>query len=517
MDILLAGPGTGKTTKVKSIIREEFPDAENILVLSFTNATVNDLRKSFAGNNNISCYTLHSYALKINHLPTLHVLNDATETPILKRYSEKLGIPFHTLTGLLGCIRFEEMISSCINFLRNNPAYAEENIGALDLFIVDEFQDFNEAERELVLQISNYAENTFILGDDDQSIYGFKNADPDGIIEIYNNDENNKIEHENICYRCPDDVVIKSKKLIENNAHRLAKDWNVSNIAGDVVQQQLLSQSGTFDYISNRIQAIRTNDPEASILLLSPVKFYLEELIEKLTADNLPLINFWNANIQIDLLRQIWWLKSIYSSHKLLHLLFICKEYKLLSRRPFIRLLQESFQRNYNADQLIENIIGLNYLPENYSQLIITPPSVEELYENYPEFIQFQDYIDSENLETTVNNLEKLLRPDVTFDPSKINIMSIHKSKGLQADYVFIYSLTDGIMPNVSNGLDSMEAYRRLLFVGMTRAMKQLYLISTVQWEGKYVNKADKTQFRFNGRIRKWYGRTSRFINELNG
>jgi DNA helicase II / ATP-dependent DNA helicase PcrA len=516
LEILLAGPGTGKTTKVKSIIKEQFLDAENILVLSFTNATVNDLRESFVGNHNISCYTLHSYALKINHLPTLHVLNDSIETPILNRYSQKLELPFQTLAGLLGCIRFEEMITSCIQFMRNNPAYAEEKIGTLDLFIVDEFQDFNEVERELVLQISNYANNTFILGDDDQSIYGFKNADPDGIITIYNNDDNVKIEHDNICYRCPDEVVLKSKKLIENNAHRLAKDWNVSNIAGEVVQQQLLSQDRTFDYISSTLNEIRIIDPQASILLLSPVKFYLDDLIEKLTDENLPIINFWNVNISMDTLHQIWWLKSIYSSHRLLNLLLLCNEYKSLSRNPFIRLLKESFQRDYDVNRLIVRIIELNYLPENLAQLIINPPSLEELFESFPEFINFQGHLDSENLEVSVNNLEKSLRPDVSFDPSKINIMSIHKSKGLQADYVFIYSLTDGIIPNVSDGLDSIEAYRRLLFVGMTRAKKRLYLISTVEWEGKYVNKADKTRFRFNGRKRKWYGRASRFINEIN-
>lgn len=516
MDILLAGPGTGKTTKVKSIIREQFADAENILVHSFTNATVNDLRNSFADNRNVRCYTLHSYALKINHLPTLHVLDSATETPILQRYSDKLAIPFHTLTGFLGCIRFEDMITSCIQFMRNNPAYAEENIGSLDLFIVDEFQDFNEVERELVLQISNYAENTFILGDDDQSIYGFKDADPDGIIDIYNNDDNAKIAHENICHRCPDEVVEKAKRLIENNTHRVVKDWNVSDKVGEVVFQQFLRQDTTFNYISNKITEIKAAEPDATILLLSPVKYYLDELIESLNANEIPFTNFWNARIDNDTLKNIWWLKAIYSSHKFLNLLFICKEYKLLSKRPFIRLLQESLHRDFNIDELINSIVALNYLPEYLSQSIIEQPTFEELLENCPEFLSFQEHIDFDNLEKSVDELEKSIRPNVVFEPTTANIMSIHKSKGLQADYVFIYGLTDGIIPNVTDGIDSIEAYRRLLFVGMTRAIKSLYLISTVEWDGKYVNKVDKSKFRFNARRQKWYGRTSSFINEIN-
>lgn len=515
MKILLAGPGTGKTTKVKSIIREQFADAENILVLSFTNATVIDLRASFTENRNVKCYTLHSYALKINHLPKLHVLDSATETPILKQYSEKLNIPFQTLTELLGCIRFEEMITSCIQFMRNNPAYVAENIGALDLLIVDEFQDFNEVERELVLQISNYAENTFILGDDDQSIYGFKDADPDGIIQLYNNDETEIIEHENICYRCPDEVVEKSKRLIENNTHRINKDWHTSNKEGEVIYKQFISQAATFEYISNQINNIKKANPDSTILILSPVKYYLDELIASLEANKILFTNFWAARIDNDTQKNIWWLKSIYSAHKLLFLLFICKEYKLLSKSPFIRLLQKSLYRNFNTEELIKDIIALNYLPEYLSQAILEQPSFKDLLDNCPEFIQFQEHIDEANLEKSVAEIEKSIRPNVAFEPTTANIMSIHKSKGLQADYVFIYGLTDGIIPNITDGIDSIEAYRRLLFVGMTRTIKSLYLISTVEWDGKYVNRVDKKKFKFNQRRKKWFGRASSFIAEL--
>ncbi|MDQ6757491.1 MAG: AAA family ATPase [Bacteroidota bacterium] len=68
MKILLAGPGTGKTTKIKSIIAEQYANAEKIKVISFTNATVNDLTENFNNHQNVSCSTLHSFALGLNHL-----------------------------------------------------------------------------------------------------------------------------------------------------------------------------------------------------------------------------------------------------------------------------------------------------------------------------------------------------------------------------------------------------------------------------------------------------------------
>src|SRR5665648_547535 len=101
MKILLSGPGTGKTTRVKTIIKAEYPEAL-VQVISFTNATINDLTGSFKGFNNVDCATLHSYALKINHLPELHILNEL-EKKLLETLSDKIEIPFNTLCDLLNC------------------------------------------------------------------------------------------------------------------------------------------------------------------------------------------------------------------------------------------------------------------------------------------------------------------------------------------------------------------------------------------------------------------------------
>ena len=98
MKVLLAGPGTGKTCKVKDLIKENYTDSKKILVLSFTNATVNDLKSSFKDWDNVSCYTLHSYALLINHLKDFHVLESMIEVPILEKMSADIEIDFDTVS-----------------------------------------------------------------------------------------------------------------------------------------------------------------------------------------------------------------------------------------------------------------------------------------------------------------------------------------------------------------------------------------------------------------------------------
>ena len=112
MKLLLAGPGTGKTTKVKEFI-SSCSDPSKVLVLSFTNATIEDLLESFreAGIavNEKNCMTLHRYALRLNYQKNLHIL-DGNEEKILTSYSKGFKVGFGDLCRTLECITFEQMI-----------------------------------------------------------------------------------------------------------------------------------------------------------------------------------------------------------------------------------------------------------------------------------------------------------------------------------------------------------------------------------------------------------------------
>ena len=511
MKMLLAGPGTGKTTKVKSIIRNNYPDAENVLVLSFTNATINDLKESFKDFDNVSCYTLHSYALKVNHLPNLHVLQDPYELPILRKLSEKINIPFDDVCGFLRCITFFKMIEQCIAFIKSNPPYATENIGNPDLLIVDEFQDFNAIERELVYLLAQYSKDSIILGDDDQSIYDFKDADPDGIISLYKNSVITKLDHDNICYRCPDSIVDYCSQLISRNKHRVDKNWHKSSKNGDVIFVQKMTMFETHEYICDRIKPILEN--KNTVLILSPVSYYIDDFRRMLDKHNIPFVDFWTTKISMELRMKVWWVKALFGEHKLLFLLLLAKELKLYSKNSFIKKISQSFQSSFDESTLIKDI--LKYYPKPFSDYLLKPINVDDFFESHIDFSELREHIESDNLSESIGKLERNLNPIVNFDNNSVNIMSIHKSKGLQADYVFILGLNDGVLPNEVWGVDSLEAQRRLLFVGMTRAKLQLHMVSTVEWDGKFVNKVDKKQFKYKFYKKKWYGKASRFIEEI--
>jgi DNA helicase II / ATP-dependent DNA helicase PcrA len=510
---LLAGPGTGKTTRVKEIIDSQFPDVARILILSFTNATVQDLKASFEDYAAVDCFTLHSYALKINPLKDHYVLESSREESALTKLADDIKVDFGFLCSLLQCITFDAMIAECLKFLQTNQAYGAEQIGELDLLIVDEYQDFNAIERELVNAISEFSNETIVLGDDDQSIYGFKDADPDGIIALFEREGVERLEHDNKCYRCPDAVVDRATKLIKQNKRRIIKPWDKTHKQGDFVQRQFLSQSETSEFIVSEIQRIRHEEPASSFLVLTPVRYYVDELVEILTDRQIEFVNFWASSISEDDYFRVWWLRVIFSERQLLNLLFLSKQLTQHFQRKLKGILRDAVQKDFDRAEVIKKIEGF-YNTELIARMN-NRPTLASFLEEHPEFYKVIERLDENNLAQSLDDLLKSINPSKRFLKGAVNVMSIHKSKGLQAETVFVSGLVDGVLPNNTKGIDTIEAQRRLLFVGMTRAFRSLYLLSSVEWDGKYVQRLDKAQFQYVWRKKKWNARTSKFVGEM--
>ncbi len=520
--ILLAGPGTGKTTKVKKEFLGEVTDFDQVLVLSFTNATINDLRDSFAKSgiaiNEKNCMTLHSYALKINHQDNLHILNNVEESAI-RKYTKTLNVDFQIFCQMLDSITYDQMITSLLDFAKANPAYIKERIGNLKLLIVDEFQDFNDKEQELVHIIANYAEDTLILGDDDQAIYGFKDATSAGIVALYNDSSVENIEHENICYRCPEIIVEKCKNLLSKNKQRVEKDWNPGGINGSIVFEQQKTIKDSLDYLTGKIEEIRGAEGNVPILVLSPVRLAVGNLPEMLKAKGIPFVNFFSDDIDIEIYSKIWQLKIIYTRYKVLNLILSILYSDLNSYRKskFKAVIKKHLAKNFSFEAMHDEI--KEFLPEVVTMLIDNIGDFEALIQQEPwnELQSLISEVEEDDPERILEKIDRLVNVPTTFDEESVNIMSINKSKGLQAPYVFIVGLVDGILPRETKGTEEIEEERRRLFVGMTRSEKDLYLISTVQWDATHVHRLGKDKFKviYKGG-RQYNGQTSPFITDLN-
>lgn len=509
MKILLAGPGTGKTTNIQKII-EDKGELNDVLVLSFTNATVEDLKTSLTpiGLPTDNCMTLHKFALKYNHDNTRHIL-DTIEAIELRKIAKATQINFDNLCDFLSATTFDQMISRFVSFVKSNPEYLSDKLSKYTLMIVDEYQDFNSSEQELIdLLVSQMAE-TYILGDDDQCIYDFKDANIDKIISLYSDESHEKLDHEHKCYRCPDIVVDCATRLITNNTKRVNKDWHKTGKAGNLFQKQFSTNVLVADYVVDEVHKILTDNEDDTILILSPVGFLVGDLTLKLDEANIEFRNYFVGKVDPQLIIKSWVLRTLFGKHQYLNL--VLYGYSALStRKKFYKLVKQHFDGGQNYDELFS--------------LISTkmPDESKKSYENIETALRADYFIDLmiffENAEG-IDDDEKLENLFALVDEnteSRVRIMSIHKSKGLGAEHVFMIGLVEGIIPNRARGNDTIESQRRLFYVGMTRAKKSLHLLSSINLEGRYAFTVNKDDFKFDVRSRLWKGKASRFIEEIN-
>lgn len=346
---VLAGPGTGKSFGLqKRVARllEEGADPKRILAVTFTRTAAQDLRNSILavgveGADKIIAKTLHSFCFSLLNKqaiiestgryprpmldhelkPMLYDLGEkfgglrdkdkrlrAFEAIWARLQSETPGFQLNeidqsferSVTGWLvshQSMLFGEMIRETYKYLRDNPQCSERNI--FDHVLVDEYQDLNKAEQLVIDYLADNA-NIAVIGDDDQSIYSFKYAHPEGIREFPNtHDECGSIDFEQ-CRRCPKRVVNMASALISNNSNRTLGDLLpfASNSDGDVYIIQYRDLQSEIEGISNLIQRQIDHGrifPQ-DVLILVPVRKIGYRIRNSLVAKNVQAKSYFRES-----------------------------------------------------------------------------------------------------------------------------------------------------------------------------------------------------------------------------
>lgn len=558
----IAGPGTGKTYalkgRVKRLIENDPLEAEKIFAVTYTRLAAGQLRNDLCnldveGSEKIHASTLHSYAFKIlqeeraieesGRVPRVcfesekQVLKQdlALEFGGVREVNEKMNA-FCTMWARLqheevGCpisaadqqfnqkylqwmkfhkgIMVDELISLAVNYLRNNPVNNISN--RFNHVIVDEYQDLNKADQTLI-ELIGKDKNMTIVGDDDQSIYGFRHANPEGI-RSWIDDQSEPKEHFdlNVCRRCDGKIISLANSLIANNPNRIGSDLipqegreNLGNI--DIVQWH--TRERETKGIALGIKKIIDNEevPEGEDLLVLVQRSFFGEKIK----DELENLGITDVSLKT---KMNWKGKPLGTGIAYATLLedesdLISIRYLLGSEHGTWNNAKYSILYNYCINHS-KNLIDVLSDESKCSELRISQlhdrwngikARLSELREKSNEELidtLFPLANDTERIGDMLKKLneegeleekkiidvlrDSIINKDDLAEDTKIKIMTLHSAKGLSSHTVIIAGAINGILPSkdLSSGTwANLEEDRRLFFVALTRAKKRLILSS---------------------------------------
>ncbi len=555
---VIAGPGTGKSFAMKRRVARLLENGANpntILPVTFTRIAAENLHRELIdlgipGCDKLKGVTLHSLAMQI--LMRNHVLSTMDRTPrplnefemkplrydlqntyggikevkkLTKAYEAAWARLQYQQPGytpdptdrdfqddLLGWLKFHEamligeVIPQLHQYLYLNPSAAER--GKYGYILVDEYQDLNRAEQCVIELLSDNAE-ICIVGDDDQSIYGFKHAHPDGIREWLDDNAGADDFSLDECRRCPTQIVEMANELIGHNTQRIARQPlspRISNDAGDIQIIQYSNKAQEVAKVAKLVaQMIASGTPAGDILILTESKIFGTPLYEALMRKNVPAKSYF-AESELDH-------KDAQRAFALLKL-FVNREDRVALRwlvgvdghnwhAAGYRRIREYCQMEGVSPweamiQLKENIIRLRYtngivasfrnIVQNIEDLEALPNLRSVIDELFPDgqdsthdirelAESILDLMDTDDRKEFVHELSTAInQPEIPDKIEEVRIMSLHKSKGLSAPVTIIVGCVQGLLPrSADDGLTDiekaqhLEEQRRLFYVGITR------------------------------------------------
>lgn len=392
--------------------------------------------------------------------------------------------------------------------------------------LIDEFQDVNQIQYDIVRMLAEKEKNLFVVGDDDQSIYRFRGARPEIMLHMPKDYPDLPIVNLKYNYRCPPAVVEMASQIIVHNKERFEKEICAAKKDGlPIVIEKFENQREENKKLIERILEGKT--PYSQIAVLFRTNMQARGLMEQLLEYNIPFTakdrvpNIYEHWIAKDLFAYIRIAKGSRQRRDFLMIMNRPKRYlsresleeetvafdswqAFYSEQPWIEERIEKLQRDileigkmrpFAAINYIRKAVGYNEFLKEYAQYRKISEDelfdvLDELQENskvYPDFETWFDHIEKYKKE-----IEQIWEKGKD-EQEAVTLATFHSSKGLEFDVVHIVDVNEGVTPYKKAVLPAdMEEERRMFYVGVTRAKKELYIYSA-----KYINNHEAEISRF--------------------
>lgn len=595
--LVLAGAGSGKTRVLTERIIKLIDDGVspyNILAITFTNKAAKEMRVRVQNKigdvaNSIFIGTFHSFGLRIlrenydaiGYSSNITILDTDDTKSLIKRilkensfdpadydikhiiskissakndgisplefsklflneHDKVIGLVYEKYLKLLkenNSVDFDDLLLKPVEIFKKRKDILEKYQERFRYILVDEYQDTNSIQYELCKMLAKKYNNIFVVGDANQSIYSWRNADYRNILNFEKDYKNAHVVLLEENYRSTNTILKAANSVIKNNNEGTKLNLWTSIGDGDKVEYiRVEDEIKESSFVINKIKELvsegysysdfavlyRTNAQSRTVEeafvrnnipynIIGSYYFYNRKEIKDLIA-YLNLI--YNTNDSVSLERVIntpkrgIGTKTIDNIREKANMndisLFdaIDSGKELEFKKIILELIEDS--KTMNLSDLIEDVLVKTGLRREYEldKSIESDTKVENLNEFKSLAVNFEDN-GIYDLSTFLENIMLVSdKGQYAEDDNNVNIMTLHSAKGLEFNIVFILGMEEGIFPH-SRSFESakeLEEERRLCYVGITRAKKKLYLLSA--------------------RTRTLYGRTSgtiesRFIKEI--
>ena len=418
---------------------------------------------------------------------------------------------------------FSDLILHCVKIFEKNDDIVEMYSKNFKFILVDEYQDTNSIQSKWLNYLAKFNKNICCVGDDDQSIYSWRGAEIKNFLEFDKIYENTKIIRLEKNYRSTQNILSVASKLISHNENRVGKNLYTNGEEGELVSLNCY-RNGKDEAVGvgDQIEDVKEKVSYNNIAILVRAIFQTREFEERFLKIGIPyrIIGGTKFYERAEIKDCVAYLRIIYQKKDDLSFERILNVPKRSIGDTTLKLINETAKKNItNLEDasrfLLENNkikpktkIGLSNLlnlllkwrndlnikkinhvkllqlildESGYSQMLKNKKDLENenRLENIKELLNAMKEFD--NLESFLDHVSLATSLDQNWENQKVNLMTIHASKGLEFDVVFLPGWEEGLFPHQKSieekGEKGLEEERRLAYVGITRS-KQIANIS---------------------------------------
>ncbi|MDL0419364.1 DNA helicase PcrA [Caldibacillus thermoamylovorans] len=612
--LIMAGAGSGKTRvlthRIAYILLEKGVNPYNILAITFTNKAAREMKERINGilggaADEIWISTFHSMCVRILRRDidriginrNFTILDTTDQLSVIKgilkdknidskkfdprgilsaissaknelidakQYGKYTGNYFENIVSdvfeeyekrLLKnhSLDFDDLIMKTIQLFKRVPEVLEYYQRKFQYIHVDEYQDTNKAQYQLVHLLAAKFQNLCVVGDSDQSIYGWRGADIANILSFEKDYPNAKVILLEQNYRSTKNILQVANHVISNNVKRKPKNLWTDNEKGEKIQYYRAdTEQGEALFVTGKIkELVETKQRKFSdFAILYRTNAQSRAMEEMLVKANIPYTivggtKFYDRKEIKDLLAYLRLVANLDDDISFVRIINVPKrgigatsldriaQYALQNEMSMFRALGEVERIGLSAKamkacrEFYQMLSGLNQMQEYLSVMELTEEIIKRT--EYREMLQAEKTLEAES---RLENIDEFLSVTKNFEESSedqtliafltdlalvadidqldkeenvkdaVVLMTLHSAKGLEFPVVFLIGLEEGVFPHSRSLMEEndMEEERRLMYVGITRAEEELYIT--------------------NAQIRTLYGHTninpaSRFIEEI--